>query len=219
MIPVMILANPPPRKKKAKANMAKKKKAPKRKNGATRHSAKRKNPHRGRRRRRNPADGVSVWSIVTGVVVGGVAAGASDYALAGMESTATPTRRALIGGVATVGLGIGAAATSGFARGALAGAAGSFAGVAAANGARAIGVASLAKSDEKAVKAPAAQKPAMAALVPRAGAPELMPAAAMRALVAQRPAVEAAAARAGVAQLAPPRMVVGKDRLQALVRV
>jgi len=187
------------------------------------------------RRRRNPSDGgVSIGSIVAGVVGGGVLAGAADYLLAGQVWAATPTRRAMIDGAATVALGATAAATSGFARGAAAGAAGAFGGLTVANLARVIGEASLSSGAAKASGQSSQTTPtvtldqgSMSGLIlPRAARPAPAPAPAparqtermsavimdrsrMRALVVDPTAAMQAARRAGVApaMLEPPRLV------------
>lgn len=205
------------KKKKAK------KKAPTRKNPPRRTGAG-KVRRSGRRRRRNPGGEVSILSIVAGVVVGGVAAGATDYALAGTSFAATPTRRAVINGVVAGGLAVGAGMGSGAVRGFCAGSAGAFGGVAVANGARAVSVAMLASDDKKAVP-PAKQLPAgQAADASRMqGVIFTTPRAAMRALVVDKQAAIDAARKAGVRapeQLAAPRRVVPSSmspRMQTLL--
>lgn len=212
----------------------KKKKNPTKK--TTRTSARRKaNPRR--RLRRNP-DGavksspkVSIGSIVAGVVGGGILAGAADYLLAGTSVAATPTRRALIDGGATLALGAVAAATGGFARGAAAGAAGAFGGLAVANVARVIGEASLSKSSSQSSTTTKGDTPTVTLdqgamhglllpgrrqqpMTPKARQTGHMSAVVldrtrMRALVVDPTAAMQAARRAGVtpAMLEPPRMV------------
>lgn len=208
-----------------------KKKAPKRRR---RRGARRASSSIVIRRRRNPADGVSIGSIVAGVVGGGVLAGAADYLLAGQTWAATPTRRAMIDGAATIALGATAAATSGFARGAAAGAAGAFGGLCVANLARVVGEASLSSGGSKAsgqttqttptvtldqgsmsgLILPRAARPAPAPAPAPARQPERMSAVVMdrgrmRALVVDPTAAMQAARRAGVApaMLEAPRMV------------
>jgi len=114
-----------------------------------RRSAK-KNPAR---RRYNPGSSSSskpsTMSVVGGVLVGALIAGSLDYGLSGMEATATPTRRAIIGGVlgvVSVGAGIKMGGTAG---GLLMGTGASLTGVAGANGARALSLAMTAAKDAK----------------------------------------------------------------------
>ena len=109
------------------------------------------NPHR--KRRRNPGSissaKPSTMSVVGGVLIGALIAGSLDYGLSGMESTATPTRRAVIGGVlgvVAVGAGIKMGGTAG---GLLMGTGASLTGVAGANGARALSLAMTAAKDAK----------------------------------------------------------------------
>lgn len=192
--------------------MAKKKKKTRRTNAPTRKSARKSTPSR--RRRRNPdGGGVSILSVIGGVVVGGIVAGATDYALSGTEFAASPTRRAIGWGVVTVGtVGI-AAATGGNARGVATGVAGATAGLTAKNTSQAIGVAMLAKDaktatggDKKADK-PDTSKPNadMRAVVRPANA-------AMRAVVARE------TLNRPPAQLSPARVVrLDRQGLKAVV--
>ena len=95
-------------------------------------------------------------SVVGGVLVGALIAGSLDYGLSGMEATATPTRRAIIGGVlgvVAVGAGIKMGGTAG---GLLMGTGASLTGVAGANGARALSLAMTAAKDAKPKAAAAA---------------------------------------------------------------
>lgn len=204
-IGVMLLANPPekknPKKPKAKGKPKSDKKPPKtnkkkeasmaakkdkKPKSGTKKPGKKTNPpkqekttsgRRGSRRRRNDKKDVSAGSVILGVVLGGLTSGVMDYGLAGMEMTATPTKRAVIHGTLAVATGVGAAMTEGTARGVLAGTAGAFAGNAAAQGTRAVALAIADSGDKKATKdkKPDATKPnadaAMSALVERAGGP------------------------------------------------
>lgn len=161
MLPVLILANP----KKKRTNMAKKKKAKKKKNGGGRTArangprGPRPNPRRGARRRRNGSEkGASALAVVGGVVGGGLLGGALDYGLAGMASTASPTRRAMIFGGLTVATTIGAVVTDGNVSGAMAGIAGANAGLCLANTGRAVAV-WVASRDEKSAQKDDKTKP------------------------------------------------------------
>ena len=138
--------------------MAKRKKK-KNANPRRRRRSAKKNP--ARRRRYNPGSSSSskpsTMSVVGGVLVGALIAGSLDYGLSGMESTATPTRRALIGGVlgvVAVGAGIKMGGTAG---GLLMGTGASLTGVAGANGARALSLAMTAAKDAKPKAAATAQ--------------------------------------------------------------
>lgn len=133
-----------PRKRNKKTNPTPRK-SPRRRRSARRNPA----PHRRYRKRRNPA-GRSVGAVIAGAVVGTLAAGAVDYGLAGMEATATPTRRALIGGVVGAAMVGGALMTDGMASDVLLGTGCAFGGVAGANGAKALSVAIQAASAAKA---------------------------------------------------------------------
>ena len=195
--------------------MAKKKKSkrnPKRRRSATgyaKRNAAKKNPRRrSSRRRSNPAGG-SYAFLFGGLLLGGVAAGVVDYGMGGMPSTATPTVRALVEGAVAVGLGVGAAMTDGGASAMLLGSSGAFAGVAGANGTRAVAMMMTAPAIKTA--SPAAN----ASTSTTVNADGSMAALVMRALVP-------APTRANVAASAPAalserRNVMDMNRLRGLV--